>query len=68
MADFVIATQDVGGGGTFDSLEDVFQIKIPGQYRVRIQFQTYETIYKGGHNFMYKLVRFEPLEFTVTKE
>ena len=66
--EFVIATQDVGGGGSFYNLEDVFQMQNPGQYRVRLQFQAYERIYKGGQDFTYKLERFEPVEFTVTKE
>jgi hypothetical protein len=66
--EFVIATQDVGGGGSFYNLEDVFQIQKPGQYKVRLQFQAYERIYKGGQSFAYKLERFDPVEFTVTKE
>jgi hypothetical protein len=43
-------------------------MKKPGLYAVRLQCQVYETIYKGGQAFMYKLERFEPLEFTVAKE
>jgi hypothetical protein len=66
--EFVIATQDVGGGAFFYNIEDVFQMQKSGQYKVRLQFQVYERIYKGGQNFTYKLVRFDPVEFNVTKE
>jgi hypothetical protein len=65
--EFVIASQKFGGGGSFYDLEDVFQLEKPGQYKVRLQFQAYERIYKGGQSFTYKLQRFEPLEFTVRK-
>lgn len=68
MADFVRAEQEVGERRSFNNLEDVFAMKKPGLYRVRLQFQVYARIYKGGQSFAYKLERFEPVEFTVTKE
>jgi hypothetical protein len=66
--DFVMALPKIGEGRTFFGLGDVFQIGKPGQYRVKLQFQAYERIDKGGHNVMYKLERFDPVEFTVTKK
>jgi hypothetical protein len=48
--------------------DDLFQLKSLGRYTLRLQFQVYERIYKGGRNFAYKLERFDPIEFTVTKE
>ncbi|MGP8201318.1 MAG: hypothetical protein ACLQU4_17645 [Limisphaerales bacterium] len=68
MADSVFATQDLGEQREFYNLEDVFDLKRPGRYTVRLQFQAYASIYKGGQTFAYKLERFEPVEFTVTKE
>jgi hypothetical protein len=68
MVENVCASQKSMEGRSFYGLEDVFQIKKPGMYKVRLQFQAYERIYKGGQNFAYKLERFEPVEFTVTKE
>ncbi len=67
-ADFVIASLDFGGGQSFYNLEDLFQMKRPGRYTVRLQFQAYERIYKGGQNFAFKLERFDPVEFSVTKQ
>ena len=68
IADFMIATPDIGGGRSFYNLDDVFKVEKAGKYKVRLQFQAYERIYKGGQSFAYKLERFEPVEFTVTKE
>lgn len=64
---FVIATQNSAGGGSFNNLDEMFDIKEPGQYRVKLQFQVYVRANKGGNNWVYKLVRFAPVEFNVTK-
>lgn len=66
--EIVFAGQKSMEGRSFYDLEHVFQIKKPGQYKVRLEFQAYERIYKGGQSFAYKLERFEPVEFTVIKE
>jgi hypothetical protein len=50
------------------SLEDLFIVKEPRTYKVKLQFQVYARIYKGGQSFAYKLERFDPVEFTVTKK
>jgi hypothetical protein len=67
-AESVFAGLKSSEGRTFPCPEDIFQIKKTGLYKVKLQFQAYERIYKGGHSFTYKLERFEPLEFTVTKK
>jgi len=48
--------------------DDLFDIKSAGRYTLKLQFQAYERIYKGGHTNVYRLERFDPVEFTVTKE
>jgi hypothetical protein len=68
MADFVVPGQKIGEGRSFYGLDDIFQLKGPGKYKVRLQFQVYERLYKGERIWMYKLERFEPVEFTVIKE
>ncbi len=67
-AETVFAGRKSAESRTFSPLEDIFQLRKPGKYNVRLQFQVYERIYKGGQTFLYKLERFEPLEFSVTKE
>jgi len=66
--DVMFAGKEKTEGRSFYSLENIFQMKEPGQYKVSMQFQAYERIYKGGQTFVYKLDRFEPFEFTVTKK
>jgi len=67
-ADFIIAEQDGGSQKALPSIEDLFAVKEAGVYKVKLQFQVYARIYKGGQNFAYKLERFEPVEFMVVKE
>jgi hypothetical protein len=66
MADYVLA-REVGEHRSFSHIEDMFELKKPGLYTVRLQFQAYEQIYKGGHKYAYKLHRFDPVEFAVKK-
>jgi hypothetical protein len=63
----VFAGEKTEEGGSFYNLEDVFEMKEPGEYKVSLQLQAYERMYKGGQIFMFQLDRFEPFEFIVTK-
>ena len=63
-----MAQQDAGEERPLASIEDMFDLKSAGVYKVRLQFQVYMRIYKGGQSFVYQLERFEPLEFVITKQ
>lgn len=65
--EFTMVTQDESVGRAFYDLGDVFQITKPGRYTVKLQFQVYVRVWKGGQIFAYKLVRFEPIEFMIRK-
>jgi hypothetical protein len=67
-ADVVSAGRKSCEGRQLPCFDEIFQIQKPGLYKVRLQFQAYKPIYKGGRNVMYKLERFDPVEFTVTKK
>jgi hypothetical protein len=67
QSDFVMAQQDAGEQRPLAGVEDLFDVKSAGVYKVRLQFQVYMRIYKGGQSFAYQLERFEPLEFIITK-
>jgi len=67
-SDFVIAEQNAGEQRLLPSFDDLFVVRRPGVYKVRLQIQVYARIYKGGTSFAYKLERFEPMEFAVTND
>jgi hypothetical protein len=65
--DSVFASQKSCEGRYLPSPESLFDVVKPGNYTVKLQFQAYERRYIGGEINMYKLERFAPVEFTVTK-
>jgi hypothetical protein len=66
-SDFVMAEQEAGEERPLASVEDLFDVKRPGAYRVRLQFQVYMRIYKGGQSYAYQLERIEPIDFIITQ-
>jgi hypothetical protein len=67
-ADILSTTQKHGEGRPFYTPDELFEIKKPGIYKLKLQFQVFERFYRGGQTFTLKLERFEPFEITVTKE
>jgi hypothetical protein len=66
MADFVMAS-DIGEHRTLHNIDEMFDVKKAGPYTVRLHFHAFALIHKGGQQYAYKLERFEPIEFMVTK-
>jgi hypothetical protein len=64
----VFAGQARFEGRSLASPEELFQMEGRGLYRLRLQFQAYTSLYRGGQVTVYKLVRFDPIEITVAKE
>jgi hypothetical protein len=55
-------------GRPFHTSDEMFDLKAPGRYRLKLRFQVYEWVYKGGQTYAYILERFDPVEFFVTKK
>lgn len=67
-SDFLTAEQEAGEERPLAGVEDLFDVKRPGVYKVRLRFQVYMRIYKGGQSYAYQLERFEPIDFIITKK
>jgi hypothetical protein len=67
-AEILFAGRNSNEGRFLPCPDDLFELKKPGLYSLKLQFQVYKRIYKGGQSFTYQLERFEPILLKVTRE
>lgn len=67
-AESAYAHMDGSGGKVFYAPDELFVIKVPGEYRLSLQFQVLEMVPVAGGNSVLRLVRFPSMDIPVVSK